>query len=100
MKLGVLTVLLGEKSLEDSVKYLKESGIQAIELGTGGFPGKAHADPDFVHTPDRPAGGFPVQPLNSLPRGIAKQHETTSGFRYRFHSVSNVLHICHNRQFN
>ena len=46
MKLGVFTVLLGAKSLEESLKYLKECGVQAVELGTGGFPGKAHADPE------------------------------------------------------
>ena len=42
MKLGVFTVVLGEKSLEDALKYLKDSGVQAVELGTGGFPGTAH----------------------------------------------------------
>jgi sugar phosphate isomerase/epimerase len=45
MKLGVFTVLLSDKSLEDSLAYLKKSGVQAVELGTGGFPGKAHVNP-------------------------------------------------------
>ena len=39
MKLGVFTVLLGNKSLDEALKYLKESGVQAVELGTGGYPG-------------------------------------------------------------
>lgn len=46
MKLGVFTVVLGEKSLEDALKYLKDSGVQAVELGTGGFPGTAHVKTD------------------------------------------------------
>ena len=46
MKLGVFTVLLSAKSLEESLAYLKESGVQAVELGTGGYPGKAHVNPD------------------------------------------------------
>jgi len=46
MKLGVMTVLFGNKSVEETFKYLSESGVQAVELGTGGFPGKAHANPD------------------------------------------------------
>jgi sugar phosphate isomerase/epimerase len=46
MKLGVFSVLLGSQSLEEALKYLSEAGIQAIELGTGGYPGKAHANPD------------------------------------------------------
>lgn len=46
MKLGVFTVLLSAKSLEESLAYLKESGVQAVELGAGGYPGKAHVNPD------------------------------------------------------
>jgi len=46
MKLGVFTVLLANKSLEDALKYLSDSGVQAVEIGTGGFPGNAHANPD------------------------------------------------------
>ena len=38
MKLGVFTVLLANKSLEEALKYLKESGVQAVGVGTGGFP--------------------------------------------------------------
>lgn len=46
MKLGVFTVLLSQRSLEDALKYLAELGVQAVELGTGGYPGNAHANPD------------------------------------------------------
>lgn len=44
MKLGVFTVLLGSKSLEEALKYLADSGVQAVELGCGGYPGTAHVD--------------------------------------------------------
>ncbi|HZJ58103.1 MAG TPA: sugar phosphate isomerase/epimerase [Clostridia bacterium] len=46
MKLGVMTVLLGNMKAEEAFKYLSESGVQAVELGTGGYPGNAHANPD------------------------------------------------------
>lgn len=46
MKLGVFTVLLSGRSLKDALGYLAEAGVQAVEIGTGGFPGKAHANPD------------------------------------------------------
>ncbi|HBQ63885.1 MAG TPA: xylose isomerase [Clostridiales bacterium] len=46
MKLGVFTVLLGQQSLEDALKYLEKLGVQAVEIGTGGYPGKAHANTD------------------------------------------------------
>lgn len=48
MKLGVFTVLLSAKGLEESLTYLKESGVQAVELGAGGYPGKAHLNPDLI----------------------------------------------------
>jgi sugar phosphate isomerase/epimerase len=45
MKLGVFAVLLGNQSLDQALKYLSGLGVQAAEIGTGGYPGKAHADP-------------------------------------------------------
>jgi len=42
MKLGVMTVLYGEKTLEDTLIFLKGLGVQAVELGGGGYPGDAH----------------------------------------------------------
>jgi sugar phosphate isomerase/epimerase len=44
MKLGVMTVLLGDLSLEETLKYLKTLGVQQVEIGCGGNPGTAHAD--------------------------------------------------------
>lgn len=46
MKLGVLTVPLGSMSLAEAAKYLAGLGVQALELGAGGCPGKAHLDPE------------------------------------------------------
>lgn len=45
MKLGVLTVLLGEMQMADAMRYLADAGAQMVEIGAGGFPGKAHCDP-------------------------------------------------------
>jgi sugar phosphate isomerase/epimerase len=45
MKLGAFTVLLGDRSLDSACEFLAERGIQAIEVGCGGYPGKAHCDP-------------------------------------------------------
>lgn len=46
MKLGVLTVLLSDKSLEEVLEYLSKSGVQAVELGTGGYTNDCHAKTD------------------------------------------------------
>ena len=45
MKLGVLTVPLYGMDLESALKYLHSIGVQAVELGCGGSPGKKHLDP-------------------------------------------------------
>ena len=44
MKLGVFSVLLGQKTLKDALQFLGSMGVQAVEIGTGGFPGTAHAN--------------------------------------------------------
>ena len=48
MKLGVFTTLLSNLSLEESLKYFKSLGIEAVEIGAGGYPGNAHANPEIL----------------------------------------------------
>lgn len=48
MKLGVFTTLLSNLSLEEALKYFKTLGIEMVEIGSGGYPGKAHANPDVL----------------------------------------------------
>jgi DNA-(apurinic or apyrimidinic site) lyase len=42
MKVGVLTVALGDQSLGEALDYLEGIGVEAIELGCGGFVGDDH----------------------------------------------------------
>lgn len=44
MKIGVLTVLLSDQPLGKVLKYLAGLGVQAVELGCGGYPGNAHCN--------------------------------------------------------
>jgi len=53
MKLGVLTVLFADKSLNDTLEYLSDAGVDAVEIGAGGYPGKNHADPDILLNDDK-----------------------------------------------
>ena len=41
-------MLLGSQPLEDTLKYLKSLGVEAVELGCGGYPGKAHCNPELL----------------------------------------------------
>ena len=45
MKLSVLAVALADRSLDEALKFLKYRGVQQVEVGCGGYPGKAHCDP-------------------------------------------------------
>ena len=45
MKLGVLTVLYQKFSLDEALDKLTALGIEAVELGTGNYPGDAHCNP-------------------------------------------------------
>ena len=42
MKLGVMSPVLGGMSLRQMIEYLSSLGVQSLELGCGGYPGKAH----------------------------------------------------------
>ena len=42
MKLGVFTNVFGDRSLEDALKFLSEAGVQAVELGCGGYSACRH----------------------------------------------------------
>lgn len=46
MKLGVFTVLYQNLAFEEMLDKLSEMGVEAVELGTGNYPGNAHCNPD------------------------------------------------------
>lgn len=48
MKLSVFGVVLGNQTLEEACAFLQAKGVQAMEVGCGGFPGKAHCDPKVL----------------------------------------------------
>ncbi|GMA51975.1 sugar phosphate isomerase/epimerase [Alicyclobacillus contaminans] len=44
MKLGVFTVLFGDKTLEEMLDTVASAGLETVEIGTGGFPGNRFCD--------------------------------------------------------
>ena len=44
MKLGCLTAMFSAKSLKETLDILRPFGLQAVELGTGNYPGSAHVN--------------------------------------------------------
>lgn len=98
MKLGVMAVLFGNMSTEDMFKYLSESGVQVVELGTGGFPGKDHANPDELLNDDKKVQdlkdlvekyNLEIGSLSCHGNGVHPQKEVADGFHQDF--VKTVL---------
>lgn len=52
MKLGVLTNLMANLPLDEALKYFSSLGIQMVEIGCGGYPGNAHANPAVLLNDD------------------------------------------------
>ena len=48
MKLGVFSPVLASMSFKEMVEYLSKLGVQQLEMGAGGYPGKAHFDPEVL----------------------------------------------------
>jgi sugar phosphate isomerase/epimerase len=46
MKLGTLSVVLADMTFENACAFLADKGVQMIEIGCGGYPGKSHCNPD------------------------------------------------------
>ena len=48
MKIGVLTAAWPDQPLEKVLDWLQGLGVQAVEIGTGGYPGNGHCNPDSM----------------------------------------------------
>jgi sugar phosphate isomerase/epimerase len=62
VKLGVFTVVFGELSLPEALDRVVELGLDAVEIGTGGYPGDAHAVPELK--PEVGARGLEISALS------------------------------------
>ena len=54
MELSVMSPVLKDLSLDDALGYLHSLGVDSLELGAGGNPGKAHMDPgEYLAHPEK-----------------------------------------------
>ena len=54
MKLCVLANLYGAKPLDEALKIISGLGVHTVEIGAGGYPGKAHLDPkEYLGNPEK-----------------------------------------------
>lgn len=85
MKLGVFAVLLGQKNLKEALGYLSDLGVQAVEIGTGGYPGNAHANAaELIANPEQ---------LGIFRQTIADSGLTLSGLSCHGNPIHPQAHI-------
>ena len=53
MKVGVFTVILGSLKLDQTLDYLAGLGVEAVELGAGGYARSAHCPIEALLGSDR-----------------------------------------------
>lgn len=90
MKLGVFTVLFADKSFEDMLDTVKAAGLNAVEIGTGGYPGNAHCNLDELLESEEKRKTY-LEAVES--RGL-----TISAFSCHNNPVSPVEEICKEAQ--
>jgi sugar phosphate isomerase/epimerase len=58
VRLGVFTVLYSELSFGEALERLASLGVEAVEVGTGNFPGDAHCKPADMLRDERARSAF------------------------------------------
>ena len=58
MRLGVFTVLFGDRPLEEALDRVVEAGLDCVEIGTGNYPGNRHCRPEELLADDAKLAAF------------------------------------------
>jgi sugar phosphate isomerase/epimerase len=96
MKVGTFAVLLSQRPFEEALDYLQGIGIEAIEIGTGGYVGDAHCKPaELLANPDRLAAfrraiesrGFTISALSCHGNPLHPQREIAERHHQQFHDT-------------
>src|SRR5262245_51799908 len=58
MKIGVFTVLLAGRPFEEALDYLKDLGIEAVEIGCGAYPGETNCKQDELLSSEKKLNAF------------------------------------------
>jgi sugar phosphate isomerase/epimerase len=96
MKVGVFTVVLGSLGLERALDYLAGLGVQAVELGAGGYARSAHCPVEQLLNSDRKvkellktvhSRGLQISALNAAGNPIHPNPKLAASFDRDFRKV-------------
>jgi sugar phosphate isomerase/epimerase len=96
MKIGVFTVILGSLKLEQTLDYLVELGVEAIELGAGGYARSRHCPLDQLLASPRKvkalqnavkSRGLIISALNAAGNPLHPQRRLAASFDQDYRKV-------------
>jgi sugar phosphate isomerase/epimerase len=58
LKIGVFDPVFGDLELEPMLDRIVQAGLEAVEIGTGNYPGDRHCKPEQLLADDRACGAF------------------------------------------
>ena len=88
MKIGVSAVVFGSKPFEETLDYLVELGVQAVEIGTGAYPGDAHCKPAALLASEKKLKAFRPRELE---RWLVVVQETDVALKSSRRSADAIL---------
>lgn len=77
MKLSVLENLYAAKPLEESLSIITGLGVHTVEIGAGGYPGKAHCNPEELLADKAKFNAFVDTFKNTMLRSALLPHTAT-----------------------
>jgi sugar phosphate isomerase/epimerase len=96
MKIGVFTVILGSLKFERALDYLAGLGVQAVELGAGGFARSKHCPLEVLLASDRKtkelldavtSRGLTISALNAAGNPLHPQRALATSFHKDYQKV-------------
>lgn len=102
MKLGVMTILSDNATLEKTFEYLSSLGINVVELGFGGYSGKGHIKPgEFLDEQNEvdqlkellKTYNLKISALNILGNGVHPNENLASRFNTNLINVFKIAEI-------
>lgn len=101
MKVGVFTVILGSLKLDQTLDYLAGLGVEAVELGAGGYARSAHCPIEALLGSDRKcrelrsairSRGLRISALNAAGNPLHPQRKHAAAFDADFTKVLRLAH--------
>src|SRR5690349_13598412 len=96
MKIGVFTVVLGALRFEQTLDYLAELGVQAVELGAGGYARSKHCPLEALLASERKcqallnavaSRGMTISALNAAGNPIHPRRKLATAFDRDYRKV-------------